>query len=156
MLRTHRDFVNWDVLSDIQTELERAVNELWAKDITFPCPVIVGTSSYPKLDAEVEDDKYIVRASVPGFELSELEAEITEQQDGPVLTISGKKITPTATSKTARVPINEIKQSRFSRSLLLPRGTYSKVDASLKNGILTLTIPKPTEQIPNKIKINIQ
>lgn len=156
MLRTN-DIIRYDALSSLWADLERQMNDMWATvDITFPCPVIVGSSAFPKLDADVEDDKYIVRASVPGFELDELSAEITEQKDGPILTISGHKTTVPESGKNARSVIHEIKQSRFSRTLLLPKGTYGNITAALKNGILTLEIPKPVEQIPQKIKIDIK
>lgn len=79
-----------------------------------------------------QDAKNIyIEAAVPGFSAEEIEIEISEEQ----IKINGSN-----------------KQSFFERTISLPQGIdFNNADSTLKNGILTITLPKSPEVKP-KIK----
>jgi len=93
----------------------------------------------------------VVKADLPGMPQSDL--QITLNQD--VLTLAGERKPDVPEGYTVhrqeRAPV------RFSRSFTLP----SKIDpetttAVLKNGVLTLTLPKVPEAQPRRISIQAQ
>lgn len=147
-----------NLLAEVDSEVSRILNTVNQRlNSDEVCTCMTGKGTFPKLDAIVHDNHYEIRASVPGFELSELEAEITDTEEGrPILTIRGKKMTPAISCTCARTVINEIKQSQFSRSIILPAGEYTVQNAHLDKGILTIELPKPEKQKPKKIKIDLK
>jgi HSP20 family protein len=93
----------------------------------------------------------VVKADLPGMAQSELQISITQD----VLSLSGERKADTPQGYTIhrqeRLPL------RFSRSFTLP----TKIDpettsAVLKNGVLTLTLPKVAEAQPRRIDIKAQ
>jgi HSP20 family protein len=93
----------------------------------------------------------VVKADLPGVKDSDL--QITLNQD--VLTLSGERKQEVPEGYT--IHRQERSPVRFSRSFTLP----SKVDAEitsavLKNGVLTLTLPKAAEAQPRKIAVKAQ
>lgn len=142
-----------DLFEDMNLRLESLFNTVNTDE---PCCFGASDFSYPRIDIDVTDEAYIIKAAVPGFDLSELETKIKQDNEEtvPVLTISGKKTTETSEQSGKRV-IHQIRQSQFEKPILLPRGAYDKVEASLKNGILTIRVPIPEKQKPKEAKIAI-
>lgn len=91
-----------------------------------------------------------VRAEVPGFEAKDIKVSVEQRQ----LILSGK--TETATEETTGETIyNERRTNQFYRSVALSTEVdATKVTASVKNGVLELTIPKAaqTEAVQVEVK----
>lgn len=105
---------------------------------------------FPLLNVSVTPDHYVVRAELPGIKADELDITVS----GNNLTISGERKIPEE-HKTAKYHRREREAGKFNRALTLPGPLNSnKVDAKLKNGILTLVIPKAEEAKPKKISIH--
>lgn len=104
---------------------------------------------FPLLNVSSTADTYIVRAELPGIKPGEL--DITASGDN--LTLSGVRKIPEENQK-AKYHRRERESGKFSRALTLPGPMDSnKVEARLKNGILTIMIPKAEEAKPRKIAI---
>ncbi|MCC6552082.1 MAG: Hsp20/alpha crystallin family protein [Polyangiaceae bacterium] len=93
----------------------------------------------------------VVRADLPGMRQEDL--QLTLNQD--VLTLAGER--KADAPEGYQVHRQERSTVRFSRSFQLP----SKVDAEkttaiLKNGVLTLTLPKVPEAQPRRIAVQAQ
>lgn len=100
------------------------------------------------LDVLADDDGYTVRALIPGVEAEDLEVEVLNN----TVTISGEF--PTVESTDGKYLLSELPTGRFSRSITLPTALdSSKVDASLRNGVLTLRIPKAEAHRPKTIQV---
>ncbi|HVB98471.1 MAG TPA: Hsp20/alpha crystallin family protein [Candidatus Dormibacteraeota bacterium] len=90
------------------------------------------------LELRESDNNVIVRAEVPGFEVKDLEVGI----DGRQLTIAGKHETSKEEEKE-KVLYSERRSNQLYRCLELPAEVDSeKTTATLKGGILELTMPK--------------
>jgi HSP20 family protein len=108
-----RDLDNW-----VQAESEAL----------HPVPVNVSES----------DKSFTVRAEVPGFKPGELDVSI----DGPRLTIAGKRET-TEERKDEKTVFREQRSDQVMRLVTLPSAADgNKISAVLKDGILTIEIPK--------------
>ena len=92
-----------------------------------------------------EDEKSIyVEAVVAGVPSEQVDVEI---EDG-VITVK-------AENKEEEKDKNEYKSSsyRYYYSLALSGGQWDKADAEVKNGIVTVTIPKEEAARPRKLKV---
>ncbi len=97
-----------------------------------------------------EDDKHvIVRASVPGFDRKDIEVEV----NNGVLTIKATH-TEEKEEKNEKFYRRERRFGSMSRRVALPSTVEdSKTNAELKDGVLTLTIPKSEKALPKKVQI---
>lgn len=109
------------------------------------------TGRFPRLSLVDSGASLVLEADVPG--LGDKDVQLTIHQD--VLTLSGerKQDAPEGwlVHRQERTPV------KFSRSLALP----CKVDpersaATLKNGVLTITLAKAIEAQPRQIAVNVQ
>jgi len=106
----------------------------------------------PALDIVEKRDAYIVVAELPG--VSQSDVELSFEQN--VLTIRGQKHPSLDPSKDGelRVYTAERVAGTFERAIRLPEFVDSeKIGAELRDGLLTVTIPKATAAQPRKIEI---
>jgi HSP20 family protein len=106
-------------------------------------------STSPRTNLYENGDNFEIRAEVPGIAKENLNVKI----QGNYLEISGERISDAPegykTHKTERAI------GSFSRSFTLPADVDStKVDATLKDGVLYLILPKHEAIKPKKISIS--
>ena len=100
------------------------------------------------VDVQAIEDAYEITALVPGLDAEDLEIETLNN----TVTIRGEF--KSCSEDQAKYLISELPSGRFSRVISLPTTTdASKVEASIKNGILSLRIPKAEEDRPKAIKV---
>jgi HSP20 family protein len=103
----------------------------------------------PRTNLYDKGDLFEVNAEVPGFDQEELSVKV----QGNYLEISGKRKTENLKEYTTHRAERGI--TTFSRSFTMPADIDSnKTEASLKNGILTLILPKAEIAKPKQIRIN--
>ncbi len=108
-------------------------------------------SAYPKVNVYEYDDKVGIVAEIPGLDKKQLNVEV---EDG-VLTISGDKHS-TFEDEGAKVLRRELKQSSFKRSFELGEQLDGdNIDASFKDGVLSVSIPKIEPEKPKKTFVKI-
>ncbi|WP_035237087.1 Hsp20/alpha crystallin family protein [Desulfobacter vibrioformis] len=103
----------------------------------------------PRTNLYENGDNFEIRAEVPGLEKDDLNVKI----QGNYLEISGQRKSDTPESyKTHKT---ERSSGSFSRSFTLSEDVDStRVDATLKDGVLYLTLPKNEAVKPKKISIS--
>lgn len=100
------------------------------------------------VDVHDGDDAYDITALVPGLEANDLEIEVLND----TVTIRGEF--KTDGDDETKYLLSELPCGRFSRVITLPTDTDStKVDASIKNGVLSLHIAKAEADKPKAIKV---
>jgi len=100
------------------------------------------------VDVEAGDEAYEITALVPGLEADGLEIEVLNN----TVTIRGEFKDGNDHSKYL---VSELPSGRFGRVITLPTAAdANKVEASIKNGVLSLSIPKAEEDRPKTIKVN--
>lgn len=102
-------------------------------------------ATYPPLNISSDDENIYVRCELPGMEISELEITLEESS----LSIKGER--KPAEGKLFR---QERPMGPFHRlvNINMPV-TYEKVKATLKDGLLTIILPKAEETKPRTITI---
>lgn len=106
----------------------------------------------PSVDIEEAEDKYVIKADLPGVEKEDIEVKL----ENNVLSIRGEKKTEKETGKGTKRHRTERFHGTFARSFTLPETVKAdEVDASYKDGVLLLTIPKEEESKPKSIDIKV-
>src|ERR1700744_2021742 len=91
--------------------------------------------SWPSIDVDQDERTVRVTAELPGLEEKDVKVEMA---DG-VLSVSGEK--KSETKDDTRL-FNERFYGRFERRIPLEGINEDGIDASFKNGVLTVTLPK--------------
>jgi len=103
------------------------------------------------LDVYETDDTFIVKASLPGVKPEDMDIHI----ENNVLTVCGEARQEEKAENT-RYHWQERWFGRFERSVRLPSLVDAdKVEANLKDGVLTVSIPKAEEVKPKKVTVNV-
>ncbi len=107
----------------------------------------------PLVDVTDAGDAFVVKAEVPGIKKDELSIEVTED----AIDISGESVSEKEErDKESGVLRRERHYARFQRSLPFPdKIVPDKVDAELKDGLLTVKVPKaaPPEKKTKKVAV---
>jgi len=108
-----------------------------------------GNSGLPAVDVRETDSEYVMEVELPGLTEKDVEVKLEKS----LLTISSNKEQSKEEKKNGYV-MRERRQSRFSRSFVLPEGIDSeKIVAEFKNGVLNLTFPKAPAAKPKTIEV---
>lgn len=106
----------------------------------------------PLLDMHESADELIVTAEVPGLKKDDLSVELV----GRRLVIGGEKRLSREQKEADGSYLSECRYGRFSRSVQLPYDmNENRIKAELKNGVLTLRMPKPNSESPRGHRVTI-
>jgi HSP20 family protein len=109
-----------------------------------------GTKSLtPNIEIIETDEAVEVTAEMPGLERKDVEISIEDD----TLTIRGEKKLE-ENQKETNLQHSERIYGMFMRMLKLPPGIDpSGIQATMANGVLKITIPKPAKSMPKKIEV---
>lgn len=135
--RAMRDLVGWDPFREMSP--------------MFPSmPALESASFNPSFEVTENKDAYLMKADVPGVKKEDLEIAVT----GNRIQISGKRENVQET-KADTVYTYERQYGSFTRSFTLPEGAdIDLAKSELKDGVLTLVIPKKPGAQTKKIAVS--
>lgn len=103
------------------------------------------------VDVVAEDDAFVITALVPGLTADDLNIEVINH----TVTIRGEFKELSTADGNGKYITSELPEGRFSRTITLPIALdATKAEASMKNGVLTLRVPKAEAHRPRTIKVN--
>lgn len=113
------------------------------------------TSSYqnaPAIDILEAEKEFKVKAELAGINPDDVEVSVTDSY----LTVKAEK-TKECEEKDENFLRREISYGSFKRVIALPEDADSdKADATFKNGVLTITIPKKAEAAQKSKKLEVK
>jgi len=105
----------------------------------------------PALDLYQNNDNVVAVLELPGMRKEDIDISL---HDG-MLTIAGERQISSGEGESAER--TERFSGKFRRSISLPtRIDAGKVNATYKDGILTVTLPKAEEAKPKKVEVTIE
>ena len=103
------------------------------------------TSSMPAVNIKEDEKHFVLDLAIPGMDKKDLNIDINED----VLTISSESKNET-TNEVDGYKKKEFNYSSFCRSFYIPDNVNrDKIEASYKDGILTVSLPKMKEEKKN-------
>lgn len=103
---------------------------------------------YFPVDVRAEGDDYFITAFLPGVQADNLNVQVIND----TITLEGEF--KRAEDEKSELLLREIPAGRFFREITLPAALDTgKVEAQLKDGVLTLRVPKAEEARPKSIKV---
>jgi HSP20 family protein len=112
-------------------------------------PFMGATAVYPAVNLWHDDASIRLEAELPGFKPEDL--DITIQNDE--VTLRGSRTVALATEGSRAIRQERV-SGAFERTIRLPFPVNGdKAAADFKNGVLTLTLPKPAEALPRKVRV---
>ena len=144
MLTTRRD-----PLSELGA-LERSVDRIFSEVFARPANGKVGEPAFLRLPVNValKDGQYVITAPLAGFKPEEVDVTFANG----TLTISAKHSEEKKTERAGYVR-QEVVSGNFYRQIPVGDIDPKSVKAQVENGVLTVTLPAPTEPQPVKIAI---
>ena len=143
IVRWHSDPDEVSGADRLRQEVERLFNVFSPGTDPFSSRV------YPAVNLAEEGDNFYVRAELPGVKPESLDISMVEGR----LVIRGERKVETE-SPEANYHRREREAGFFRRTIALStRVASDKVSASMKNGVLTITLPKSEEAKPRKINV---
>ncbi|GAB4428343.1 MAG: Hsp20/alpha crystallin family protein [Anaerolineales bacterium] len=132
----------WQEMDQLQREMNRLFDTASKGRVVTP-------PRYPAINIWTNDNEQIISAEMPGVNPDDIEIDVT----GDALSISGER-KPDETTKEIHYHRRERSYGSFSRTVQLPfMVDTNKVDATLKNGVLMIRLPRAEADKPKKIKI---
>jgi HSP20 family protein len=137
----------WSLMPRLQDEINRLFSNGNQSDSSS------ATASWiPPVDIHEYTDRFEFYVDAPGVDPDKIELTL----EGGVLTLSGVRSDQGANmrSEGPQYRRTERSQGHFYRRFVLPNTVDSeKVNATGKNGVLTVTIPKQAKAMPRRIQI---
>jgi HSP20 family protein len=140
--------VRWDPLREaaaMHTELSRLMNGL------FEGPTRQTQAWVPTLDVWETDDSIVYAFDLPGLTQEAISIEV---EDGS-LTVSATRERKQETD-TQSFHRFERRYGTFARTVGLPQGVAEdEIKARYTNGVLEIAVPKPEQQKPKRIEVEV-
>lgn len=129
--RMMRELLRWDPFSEMAP--------MWGERAAFS----------PSFEVKETGNEYVFKADLPGVKEEDIDISVT----GNRLTVSGHREAEERQDGETYFTV-ERSYGAFTRAFTLPEGVDADhVQAELKNGVLTLVLPKRPELQPKKINL---
>ncbi len=149
-MQTRRNVFGDAPLASLQTSMNRLLD-----DFTGGFGNVApwgGAEFAPALDVAETPDSVRVRCEIPGIDPGEVDVSVT----GNTLTIRGEKKTEDE-QKGENYHRIERRYGQFVRTVELPSAIDAgKVEATCRNGVLTITLPKHEAARPRSIDVKVE
>jgi HSP20 family protein len=137
----------------LQHEMNRLFDEAFAGFGAIGSPRALDEYRAPRLDIRETADALEIEADLPGVDEKDLDVQLTDN----ILTIRGEKKFERKDEKEGQYRIMERSYGSFARSVPLSYAVDpDAVEATFKNGVLKLTLPKPPEALEKARKIEVK
>lgn len=138
----------WDAFDDLRSEMERSFGSFRFPDATG----LLDRAGSPAIDIIETNDELLVLADLPGVRKDDLELNLA----GTLLTIKGSKKSEQNSDKR-RIFRKETWAGSFARTIELPANIDNeKVEADLKDGVLSVRISKREEAKAKSIPVRVE
>jgi HSP20 family protein len=127
-----------DPFLTLHREMNRLFDDVFRGFDSAQTPLMEGRFGWPRIELSDTDKTLTVSAELPGMTEKDVEIEITNG----VLTIRGEKKSEHKDDKDGSKYFTERYYGSFERQIPLDNIDEDKAQASFKNGVLTVSLPK--------------
>lgn len=136
----------WRALSD----MERTMDEVFGRWPSAWRRLPQAKEWMPSMEMYEKDSKFIIKAELPGVKEKDIDVSVSDH----TLTIKGEKAAEKEVNEEDYY-FSESTYGSFMRSITLPTDVDAdKVEASLNDGVLEVSVPKIAEAKPKRVSIS--
>lgn len=129
-------------------QMQREMNGLFNALVSDVAPAVARTAG-PAMNVWENQTHYFVEAELPGYKMEDIEVSVL----GDEITVKGQR-TITAAENASYLHRERNATQSFARTFTLPFSVQAdKVEASLTDGVLLVSLPKSPEVQPRKIAV---
>jgi HSP20 family protein len=137
-------------IASLQQGINRLFEDVFSQSGDYDSDTMGGWR--PPVDIIDTEAAIIIYAEIPGVDKSVVDIEVKEN----VLSISGERTVDNAVGNGSYMRSERV-FGKFARSFALPAMIPTeKITASFKDGVLKITIPKPEQEQPRRVSINVE
>lgn len=134
----------WSLLNQLQRELERSQSDKAGEGS-------IATAEWaPAVDIKEVTDKFVIHADIPGVKPEDIEVSM----EAGVLTVKGVKESEAKTEKEGYKRVERTFGSFYRRFSLPDSANGDAINATCKNGVLEIVIPKREAVKPKRINVS--
>ena len=143
-------FHPWKEMRHLESSVDRFFNDNFVSRFFDDTRVRPASGGSPAVDVHETENELVFTAELPGFKKGEIDISV---HDGTLIIKAEREFTEEKDTKYHRV---ERWYGNFYRKLLLPTSVDpEKVKANLKDGLLTVKLPKKEEAKPRQIPVSV-
>jgi HSP20 family protein len=132
-----------NIFEDFISDIYRGSSSLFTRNLD--------RGFYPSIDILETEANYCVEAELAGINQNNIDVKLEDN----ILTIKGKKVLENE-NKEKNYYTRERVYGEFQRSISLPTNIdEDKIEASFKEGVLSVKIPKKNDKNIKKVNINV-
>jgi len=138
----------WSLLNQVQQEMNRAFESRLGEAASDNSSVV--TSNWtPAVDIKEEEKRFVLYADLPGIDPKDIEVTM----DQGVLTIKGERPFAEEGDRTGYKRVERAYGAFYRRFSLPDTADADRIQATGKNGVLEISIPKHERVQPRKISV---
>lgn len=134
------------------------MNQNWLPSIfndLFDNHWVVNSNTTPAINVTEDSQKYEVEVAAPGMTKDDFRIHVT--QDGELVIGVEKKMQNQDKNEEKKYLRREFSYSKFEQTILLPDNVErSRIGAKVSDGVLTIVLPKKTEEEKARALTNIE
>lgn len=135
-------------IASLQQGINRLFEDVFAQPGGYDSDAMVAWR--PPVDIVDTQEAIVIFAEIPGVDKDDVSIEVKDN----VLTIQGERVVDKSIGNGSYYRSERI-FGKFGRSFALPTMVRTDgIQASFKNGILKITIPKPGDEKPRRVSIS--
>ena len=144
------ELVRWEPFAGLG-EIHSVFNDLFDGNFGRSWTEPASSKSYPAVDVLESADSYLIRAELPGMKREDIKVEL---KDG-TLVLSGERISEKPAEGVEYRHVERV-NAKFSRSFSLPETVkHDGIEATYKDGLLEIRVPKAEEAKPRQIEVTV-
>ncbi len=147
--------IHWEPLKELNAlrqQMNHLFDEMMHPEQTHSIfPKLEKLTWHPAIEVKEADKDIIVKIQVPGIDTKDLDIQVSEN----AVVIAGE-YHEEKTSDSKGFYRSEFSYGKFQRIVPLPVNVkYEEVNAEVKDGVVTLTLPKSEISRPNVVKVDL-
>ncbi len=144
------ELVRWEPVTEFGN-IRSVFNDLFEDNMGRAAAQASVSQGYPAVDVLESKDSYLIRAELPGMKREDIKVEV---KDG-TLVLSGERKSEKPAEGVEYRHIERV-AAKFWRSFSLPETVKQDgIEATYKEGLLEIRVPKAEEAKPRQIEISV-
>ncbi len=141
----------WSLLDRLQRDLNgTGLYEGLFSDRTDADNSNIATSHWrPAVDISEEEDRFVIHADLPGVDPKDIEITM----ENGVLTLKGERTVEDKEESKGYTRVERAHGTFYRRFSLPDTADADRIEASGKNGVLQISVPKHEKKLPKRISV---